>query len=759
MKPSFLLSHQRALSPVALAVMALSTTGLAHAQDTAANGGTLPQVEVKAEAGSPVKVEQSANPKFTAPLLDTPKSVSVIPEQVIQQTGSTTLQDALRLTPGVTFGAGEGGNSAGDRPFIRGFDSQSDMYLDGIRDVGSQTREVFNIEQVEVIKGPSSAFGGRGSAGGSVNIVSKTPKAENFVTGSAGLGNAKYKRATLDVNHVFTPEVAGRLNLMVNDQNVAGRDAVQYKRWGIAPSLTLGLNSPTKLTLSYYHLQTDDMPDAGGFPYSNPFAATNANASLNGNGSPMVPNRRNYYGLVDRDFQKTKANIGTIDLSHDFGNDLVARNTLRLGRTTNNYLWTQPDDSKGNPLLYGTLWRRTNSRAATTDTVINVTSLTGKAKTGSVEHSFNVGLELSQEKTKRGSYTLSPNTNNPLTGSTSCPTTGAETGYNCTSFENPNPYDPWSATHTVTRTDPANDVRVKTKTQSLYAMDTLTITPQWLINGGLRYDHYDTQLHNPTAAGTPAAPKDLQNKNGFWNYQAGVIYKPVPEGSIYLSYGTSSTPPGMDAGDGADGLSVAVQNLKPQTARNVELGTKWELLDRQLAVTAAIFKTDMNNARVTAEDGTTQNIGKKSVKGFEVGVAGNVTRQVQLFGGYTYLDAKLKNQGFSSGVPSADNGNVFPNTAKHSANLWANYQPIAGLSLGLGATYVGKQYGNTANTKWIPSYVRWDAMVSYALNKNVTLQLNVQNLTDKLYFTKAYASHYAAIAPARTATLTANFKF
>ena len=752
-------SKRLRLSPVAAAALMLCTPYLAQAQTTAASSGTLPAVEVKANAESDVKVDKSANQKFTAPLLDTPKTVTVIPEAVIEQTGATTLQDALRLTPGVTFGAGEGGNSAGDRPFIRGFDAQSDVYVDGIRDVGSQTREIFNLEQVEVIKGPSSAFGGRGSPGGAVNLATKTPKADNFINGDVGLGNASFKRGTLDVNRVLSENVAARLNVMVHDQNVAGRDVVEYKRWGIAPSLTIGMNSPTKLTLGYYHMQTDDMPDAGGFPYSNPFAATNANAGLNGNGGPVVPNRNAYYGLVDRDFQKTKADIGTIDFSHDFGNDLVLRNTLRVGQTSNDYIWTQPDDSKGNPLLYGTLWRRSNTRDAQTDTVINVTSLSGKAKTGAIEHSFNAGLELSQEKTKRGTYTFSPNTNNPLTGGTSCPTTGAATGYNCTDFTNPNPYDPWTASHTITRSDPANDTRIKTKTQSVYAMDTITLTPQWLINGGLRYDHYDTKLNNPLAAGTAAAPKDLANKSGFWNYQAGVVYKPVPEGSVYLNYATSSTPPGMDAGDGADGLTAAIQNLKAQRSRSVELGVKWELLNRQLAVTGAVFQTEMNNARVTAEDGSSQNIGKKSVKGFEVGVAGNVSKSVQLFGGYTYLDAKLKDAGFTAGKPSADNGNRFPNTPKHSLSLWTNYQPITGLTLGLGGNYVAKQYGNTANTKWIPSYVRWDAMVSYAINKNVTLQLNVQNLTDKLYFTKAYASHYAAIAPGRSATLTAQFKF
>ena len=151
-------SKRLRLSPVAAAALMLCTPYLAQAQTTAASSGTLPAVEVKANAESDVKVDKSANQKFTAPLLDTPKTVTVIPETVIEQTGATTLQDALRLTPGVTFGAGEGGNSAGDRPFIRGFDAQSDVYVDGIRDVGSQTREIFNLEQVEVIKGPSSGL-------------------------------------------------------------------------------------------------------------------------------------------------------------------------------------------------------------------------------------------------------------------------------------------------------------------------------------------------------------------------------------------------------------------------------------------------------------------------------------------------------------------------------------------------------------------------------------------------------------------------
>jgi catecholate siderophore receptor len=266
------------------------------------------------------------------------------------------------------------------------------------------------------------------------------------------------------------------------------------------------------------------------------------------------------------------------------------------------------------------------------------------------------------------------------------------------------------------------------------------------------------------------APTRVRNDNDFLNYQAGVVFKPTANGSIYLSYGTSSTPPGMDGGDGSDGLSAAVADLKPQDTKNLELGTKWDLFDNRLNLTAAIFHTVMDNARVTVDNGTSQNAGKKEINGVELGFTGQLTDAWSLYGGYTYLDSELKDNGFVCAVsgrtcpsniyvPSPYNGNVFPNTAKHSATLWTTYRFPFGLTVGAGANYSDKQYGDVANTKWIPSYTRFDAMASYAIQDNISLQLNVQNLTDKTYFTKAYASHYASIAPGRSATLALNVKF
>ena len=748
------------VSVLATATLAAGFAPLAAqaADDAGASKATeLDKVQVRGSWFNP------SSPKFTAALLDTPKSVSIVSEKLIAETGATNLQDALRMVPGITFGAGEGGNPTGDRPFIRGFDSQSNMFVDGLRDVGSQTREVFDLEQVEVVKGPSSAYGGRDSGGGSLNLVSKTPKLKNETTASMGIGTDSYARGTVDANYVLGDGIAARLNLMKHESDIAGRDAANVSRWGIAPSIAFGLNGPAQLIASHYHMQSDDLPDAGGFPYGNPNGAP---VSKWVDGRPMVPDRNNYYGLVDRDFQRTRADISTLDGSYDFGGHKL-RNITRLGNTSNDYLWTQPDDSQGNPNNYGTLWRRTNSRAVDVKSFADQLSLTGAFQTGALKHSYSAGLEYSDEKMTRGSYLMTPGTSNPLTNSSKCLTTGAATGYNCTSFDNPNPNDPWAATHAVYRSDKPLDVEQRTKTTSAYLFDTIELNAQWMINVGLRYDDFSTTLTTPVAG---KAPTRVRNDNDFLNYQAGIVFKPAANGSIYLSYGTSSTPPGMDGGDGSDGLSATVADLKPQDTKNLELGTKWDLFDNRLNLTAAIFHTVMDNARVTVDNGTSQNAGKKEINGVELGFTGQLTDAWSLYGGYTYLDSELKDNGFVCAVsgrtcpsnvyvPSPYNGNVFPNTAKHSATLWTTYRFPFGLTVGAGANYSDKQYGDVANSKWIPSYTRFDAMASYAIQDNISLQLNVQNLTDKTYFTKAYASHYASIAPGRSATLALNVTF
>lgn len=737
--------------------LAVHASGVADAAPELAADAKLPQVHVTGGNDRAVQGPvRASSDKFTAPLLDTPKSVTVVTSETISQTGAVSLTDALRTVPGITIGASEGGNPVGDNLFIRGYNAQTDTYVDGVRDSGSQSREIFAIEQVEVVKGPNSALGGRSSAGGGINIVTKTARDTNFNNATVGLGTDKYARVTADINRVVGANTAFRLNTMVHANDVAGRDVVGGERWGIAPTVTFGLNGPSRAILSYYHMQSSEIPDTG-IPFNNP-VTSGPDVAKNGGGTPFTVDREAFYGLKNRDFRDTSTDVATVDLRHEFASGLALRNVTRWGKTGQEYIYTQPDDSKGNTVRYGTVWRRANTRDVDTRTLANATSLSGELRTAGIKHSFNVGVEFSREDTDRGSFVFSPGTNNPLTGSFTCPTAGAATLYNCTTLVNPNPNDPW----VYTRSKSPTLTTVETRTRAVYGFDTIEFTPQWLLNIGARWDDFSSTLN------TPATATQARVESSFDTYQAGLVYKPKANGSIYVSWATSATPPGNDGGDGLEALSVAVQNLQPQKSRSIELGTKWEVLPGgRLSASAAVFKSDMDNARVTAPDGSTQNVGRKELKGVELGLSGRITKAWTVFGGYTYLDGVIADNGFvNTGTssapiwsPSPFNGNAFPTTPKHSASLWSTYAVSKAFTFGVGANYVDRQFANVNNTKYSPSYTRFDAMATYTLNPSVSFQLNIQNLTDKLYFDRVSSPHYAGVGPGRSASLMANLKF
>ena len=740
----------------------------------------LPTIEVQAAAQESFKIEKSANAKFVAPLLNTPKSVSVISKQLLADTQVTTLSDALRTVPGITLGAGEGGNPNGDRPFIRGYNSESSMYVDVVRNATSQNREMFAIEQVEITKGSASAQGGAGTTGGSINMISKVAKKGDSLEGSVGAGTDNYQRITLDGNKDFGNGVAARVAVMGHKNEKAGQaDGAEYARAGIAPSITFGLDTPTRATLAYYYLKSDDTPDSG-IPYNNPFAATNANAKFNGNGKPIDVKQGEYYGWQDRDFQKQENQIGTIKLEHDLTDNLTITNTAVYNNSKNDYLWTNPDDSRGNFYsatgeLTGNVWARANSRVADTDTFTDQLALTGKFNTGFLKHSFNLGAEYSDQETDRTQYIIDGLASTGAAHN-ACKPADIASGW-CTSVQNPN-RGAWTGTLS---TDGADSYNIQSKNTSVYFLDSIELHPQWLLDLGVRWDKYKTEqtmtygarnsavLGSATVAPTAKVGDQvaIENDKDFINWQAGVTFKPTENSSIYASYATSSNPVGVDGGDGSEGITAAINNLKPEEVKTYELGTKWDVLNDKLNLTAAIFRTEKTNTRATTTEGTTSNIGETRVDGIELGVTGNITEKWAVMAGYTYLDSELVDGGYTNiGTTAApiyaenpSNGNQVQNVAKNSATLWTTYAVLPQVTIGGGATYMDKVFGNATNTKWVPSYVRYDAMARYNVNKNVDLQLNVNNLSDKRYFTKAYASHYATEAEGRSAVLSVNFKY
>ena len=715
----------------------------------------------EAQDSTSYQVEKASSPKYTAPLVDTPRSVTVIPQQVLKDTGALNMQDALRTVPGITFGAGEGGNPQGDRPFIRGFDAQGDTYLDGVRDTGSQSREIFAVENIEVSKGPNSAIGGRGAAGGSINLVSKKAHLGNSFDGGFTWGSDQTQRYTLDGNYQFSDTAAGRLNLMSHESNVAGRDKVDYDRWGIAPSLAFGLGTDTRVNLDYYHLESNDTPDSG-VPYTIPAGGSAARTKSNPDKPYAGGDHSNFYGL-DRDFRKGRTDTATFAIEHDLSDSLTIKNTLRHGTSMQDYILTQPDDSKGN-VNNGTVWRRANTRVSNTETTTNQTDLFGNFYVAGFKNSFSTGVEYTREESQKSSYNVNTDTTprTPGNSSTNCTPSmvGASSGYNCTSLSNPNTNDPWNGA--ISRNYAGTDTQANT--YALYVFDTLELNEQWLVNMGLRYDHFDTDYKSYNAAGTTTSKGD--DTSEFVTGQFGVVYKPAENGSIYASYATSATPPGNTLGEGQEGNplggtpdrsgNLLSSDMEPETTKNYEIGTKWDLLNDRLSLTADIFRTEKENARVQVDTTSYENAGKTRVQGVELSASGKITDKWQVFAGYAFMDSEQIDGG---PMGKANDGNELPNTPKNSASLWTTYQVTPKLTIGGGAFYVDDVYGSVANTTMVDSYFRYDAMAAYKLTKNVDLQLNVQNLTNETYYDKAFSTHFANQAAGRTALLSTNFHF
>jgi catecholate siderophore receptor len=772
--------------PRLLAATALGTAFASSAAAAAVDANTPPpRPGMEARELDSIEVDgyvvsEPASSKFTAPLLDTPRSVSVLPEALIDDIGTSDLVDALRLIPGITFGAGEGGNPQGDRPYLRGFDAQGSIFVDGVRDAGAQSRETFAIEQIEVIRGPDSVYSGRSNGGGSINLVTKAPMAESSTEIEAGIASAGYRRVTLDSNTSLGENAALRVNVLGHDAGVAGRDAVDSRRFGIAPSLTLGMNSATSATISLYHLDTDETPEAGiPYRYSSNALPAGVRVVRPDNGG----DRDNFYGLVGRDFRETDTNIGTVQLRHEFAGGATLRNTTRYGRSRQDYIVSQPDDNQGN-VINGEVWRRVNSRAGNTVSAINQTDLSGAFTLGGFRNQFNAGIELASEKSVRDSYVV-PNIN----AATACGLLGigAPSYYNCTSLAEPTPNDPWipgtydaaSGAFTPASIERANNnVRTTASTAALYLLDTLHLGEQWLVNLGLRVDRFSTQTpvtYCPELAGSvcprgysgPKITEDHRSTSIDPSGQVGVVWKPVEEGSVYLSYASSVTPPGSFVGEGRDSNPVSITDLDPEKTRNLELGLKWNLLGQRLAVTADLFHTEKTNARQLDADGSYQNIGKSRVRGFELSATGRITDTWSVFAGYAYMQSEVIDNGFVNGEPDPVNGTRLANTPEHSFSLWSSIELAPRFTVGGGVFFVDDVTGsfrvNSSDgllTEYgVPAYWRFDAMTRWQATDRLTLRFNVQNLANKTYYTKAYPVHYATPAPGRTLQLTANFRF
>jgi catecholate siderophore receptor len=463
-------------------------------------------LEIEAEAQS-VEIHdnsrpQITSPKYTEPLLDTPQTISVIPKEVIEDQGATTLRDVLKNVPGLTITAGEGGTPAGDNLTLRGFSARNDIFVDGVRDLSPQSRDPFNLEEVSVVKGPASAFSGRGSTGGSINLINKTPSLRRSFGGTFDLGTDLTRRASADINIPFKDSFSFRLNLLKHHSDVSGRDVVNFGRWGVAPSLTWGLGTSTRINVSYYKLKQDNLSD-----YGIPWVPATNNALVDYRDRPAPVPRSTFYGLRSRDFEKLDSDLGTLRFEHDFNDAWSLRNQLRYADSTRDSIATPPRFASNNSTAIN---RELRSWQSEDDIWDNQADLIGRFSTGKIEHALVTGLNLTNERNKRGT----------------------RTGTNMlTTLLNPNPDDVY--TGTITQSPIVGDITANS--QAAYVFDTAKLGNKLELSGGLRFDRFDAD--GITTTGTPVSRVDRMLSG-----RAGVVFKPLSNGTLYASYGTSMNP-------------------------------------------------------------------------------------------------------------------------------------------------------------------------------------------------------------------------
>ena len=711
-----------------------------------ADGGAtaLPAISVQgttSENGGDYKMDQPSLPKLTEPLLNTPQTIDVVPRQLMDDQGVTTFRDALRNVPGISLAAGEAA-SQGDNLTIRGFTARNDIYLDGLRDFGSYYRDPFYLEDIQVLKGPASILFGKGSTGGVVEQDSKQPKLTPFYTGTAVFGTDLTKRLTADVNQPLPDLAEGaalRINVMGHDNSFADRNVAENSRFGLAPTLALGLGTPTRINFSYLHQSEYDNPDYG-LPWL--YSAPAGSPPTIARPAPLSLTQSNYYGFENGNYLRTNVDVATVKIEHDLDKDWTVSDQARYAHYVRQFSITEPQlytpastsvpggtgvaflIPPGTPLSSLAVARNQLYGRSLETYLVNETDVTGHFSTGVLDHTLRGGLEIGRE------------TSDPVRYSTIGP-------YSLTPLLDPNPNQTYNAnTFLSTRTN------TSARTIAVYALDTVKLNEQWQVVGGLRWDRFaadfDQIAYNNPVTNTGAGSSAFTRTDYNLSWRGAIVYKPVPYGSIYFDAGTS-----FDPSAEALSLSAATAPLPPVKNRSFEFGNKWDLFDANLSLTSALFYTNQYNVREPDPNNSLFNIlaGDAVAKGGEIQAAGHITENWQVLAGYAYTYAVIDKSPVTG--PASDLGHRLANTPAHTANLWTEYYTPWKIELGAGINVVSSRFASTTPTtaggvaffKEVPAYWTLSAMAKYPIDEHWTAQVNLYNLTDNKFYDQLHPAH------------------
>lgn len=699
-----------------------------------------------ADPNSPFKANSLANSRMPGPLKDTPRTVTAITQEVLETTGTTSVREIARSTPGISLGFGEGGNSFGDNIYIRGFKANNDVYTDGVRSPGTGVAETFNTEQVEVTKGPAGTVGGRGTTGGALDIISKSPQDIDFTRIVTTVTDASTVRQTIDTNKVINDRVQLRFNGLLQDGAVAGRDVVTDDREGAAMAVRFKATEALILEGNLSYTKIEQTPDWG-VPFVN-----NADLGVVGPVTEYGVDRTTFYGVPGRDFQTVEETVGTAKAQYSFGNGLTLTNTLRLSKSTNDYVLTAPsrliDNDSANPEDWqvGLSFKSWNQE---TDVIANVLELAGERHFGGANHKFVFGLAASREEIEKRSYSnLSSEDYLPPSGQNGCTVDAI----------NPDPIAEgcWSGEQPQLGTDVT---ATTVKTTSLYALDTVTLSDRLKVNGGVRVDIYDIE-RSGISGGTAYT---LARDDVMFNWNLGTTYALSDRLNVYGAAATSTNPAGqeLEAGGGFyGGLDTNGSGLAPEKNTSLELGAKFSF-SPDLLLTAALYQTTKDNARedIGPRGATvTSDTLKYRIRGLELGVAGKVNDRLSLFGGANFMNSKI--------LESADSDNVglsVANVAHEQINILATYQVTDKLMLGGRVNYQGAiDLGSTAaNGRSLPDAWTFDLLGEYEVADNATLKMGITNVADTIVYDAAYRSGtpFTYVAPGREISVSYEMKF
>jgi catecholate siderophore receptor len=628
---------------------------------------------------------------------NTPQSITVVTEKLMAAQGATRLEDALKNVPGITFNAGEGA-ARGDTVNLRGFSAFNDFFLDGIRDAAVYTRDSFDLESVEVVKGPSAILFGRGSTGGAINQVTKAPVLTSLGSVTADFGTNDLYRATADFNVPLGQAAALRLNLMGESSQVPDRDLVRNRRWGVAPALAFGIGTDDALTFAFLHQQENNLPDAGV-----PLLA----------GAPAPIPRDAFYGLAS-DSVHNHDDIGTARYRHIFSPNLSVADTLRYAHYEFDFRETMPNyganiPSDSTPLSSILVGRDAAASRGNQTTLTNQTDLTARIDAGWTTHTLVTGIEFSRQTSDIGRY------NNPFNAN--------NTWIPETPLLSPDPFEVTPGLQPV-----ASEQDTTAHSASAYVTDTVSMGTYVDLIAGLRFDRFSADYRQLTVKS--GALLNLDHVDNVVSPRAALVLKPTVAQSYYLSFGTS-----FDPSAEALALTTKTADLGPVKAKTYEAGVKTQWMDGALLLTGAAFRTRVDNAQTNDPENPTITVlsGDQRVDGFELGASGYLTQKWEIFAGYTFLDSKTIESGTAAFV-----GKQLPNTARNSLNLWTEYELSDSFEVGAGANWLGHRFDDFGNTASLPGYVVWNAMASYRVTDAIQLQLNGLNLTNKYYLQNAY---------------------